>query len=79
MVAAAGKGLLEEAIHMTARRGLVQPHDHVVVVQMLHDDMSIKIITLDELGQGIADIRPKSLMDLIAVSMPTFPRDQSIF
>lgn len=64
---AAGEGLLEEAIHMTSRWGLVRPHDHVVVIQMLHDDMSIKIVSVDEFGSGIADIRPQSLMDLIAV------------
>ena len=56
---------------MTAAWGLVAPHDHVVVTQMLHDDLMLKIVSVDEFGRGIADIRPKSLMDMIQVCFDT--------
>jgi len=62
---AAGESLLEEAVAMAARAGLVHARDHVVVVQMLADAFVVKIVSVDEHGYGIQAIRPKSLVDLM--------------
>ncbi|KXZ44880.1 hypothetical protein GPECTOR_61g833 [Gonium pectorale] len=48
-----GDQLLQEAVVMAGRVGLVRPHDHVVCVQRIHDDFCVKIISVDELGAGI--------------------------
>ncbi|KAG2492389.1 hypothetical protein HYH03_009335 [Edaphochlamys debaryana] len=48
-----GDQLLQEAVVMASRVGLVKPHDHVVCVQRIHDDFCVKIISVDELGAGI--------------------------
>jgi hypothetical protein len=63
--ATAGESLLEEAVAMAARAGLVHARDHVVVVQMLADAFVVKIVSVDERGYGIQAIRPKSLVDLM--------------
>ncbi|EFJ40338.1 cytosolic pyruvate kinase [Volvox carteri f. nagariensis] len=47
-----GDQLLQEAVVMASRVGLVKPHDHVVCVQRIHDDFCVKIISVDELGAG---------------------------
>ena len=65
VVCSAGETLLADAIHMTAKWGLVQPNDHVVVIQMLHDSLTIKIVSVDEYGRGIASVQPQSLKDMI--------------
>lgn len=36
-----GETLLEEAIQMTAKWGLVKAHDHIVCVQQIHDSFVI--------------------------------------
>ena len=38
-----GETLLAEAVTMCVRNGMVQPHDHVVVVQKVHDAFMIKV------------------------------------
>jgi len=43
----------------------VRPQDHVVVIQMLHDSLTIKIVSVDEYGRGIASVQPQSLKDMI--------------
>ena len=43
----------------------MRPNDHVVVIQMLHDSLTIKIVSVDEYGRGIASIQPQSLKDMI--------------
>ena len=58
---------------MTAQWGLVRPNDHVVVIQMLHDSLTIKIVSVDEFGRGIASVQPQSLKDMIEVR-PQHPR-----
>ena len=70
----AGETLLADAIHMTAKWGLVRPNDNVVVIQMLHDSLTIKIVSVDEYGRGIASIQPQSLKDMIEVRLQ-LPKD----
>ena len=43
----------------------MRPQDHVVVIQMLHDSLTIKIVSVDEYGRGIASVQPQSLKDMI--------------
>jgi hypothetical protein len=52
---------------MTSRWGLVKPGDHIVCVQRIHVDFVVKIVSVDEYGSGIKNIRPKSLMDMVKV------------
>lgn len=52
---------------MTTRWGLVKPGDHIVCIQQIHDSFVIKIVSVDDAGAGIKDIRPESLVDLIKV------------
>lgn len=47
-----GDALLEEAVAVAGRMGLVKPHDHVVCVQRIHDDFCVKIVAVDEMGGG---------------------------
>ena len=44
---------------------LVGPGDHVVVVHMMRSAYAIKIVTLDDSGASIANIRPRSLLELM--------------
>ena len=67
---AAGESLLEEAVAMAARSGLVRANDHIVVVQMLASAFVVKIVSVDEAGYGIQAIRPKSLVDLMMARPP---------
>ncbi|KAK9828408.1 hypothetical protein WJX81_005360 [Elliptochloris bilobata] len=60
-----GESLLEEAVAMASRAGLVHAKDHIVVVQMLAGAFVVKIVSVDEGGYGIQAIRPKSLVDLM--------------
>mmetsp|Transcript_6339 Transcript_6339/g.18214 ORF Transcript_6339/g.18214 Transcript_6339/m.18214 type:complete len:686 (+) Transcript_6339:188-2245(+) len=60
-----GETLLEEAVTMTTRWGLVKPNDHIVCIQQIHDSFVIKIVSVDDAGAGIKDIRPESLVNLI--------------
>lgn len=41
----AGETLLNEAVQMSLRVGLVQPNDHIVVVQMISDALVVKVCT----------------------------------
>ncbi|KAK9824152.1 hypothetical protein WJX72_008125 [[Myrmecia] bisecta] len=60
-----GETLLEEAVLMSSRSGLVQPKDHIVVVQRVGESFVVKIVSVNDSGSGIAVIRPKSLVDLM--------------
>ncbi|CAL8472137.1 g11679 [Coccomyxa elongata] len=60
-----GETLLNEAVQMSLRVGLVQPNDHIVVVQMISDALVVKILSVDEVGGGIKAIRPQSIMDMM--------------
>ncbi|GIL72321.1 hypothetical protein Vretifemale_2686, partial [Volvox reticuliferus] len=53
-----GDEVLEEAIAMASRLGLVGPGHHVVVVERVHDAFCLKIVAVDELGLGIQRDRP---------------------
>ncbi len=48
-----GEGLLEDAVKHAASLGLVKPLDHVVVVQRVHDDFCVKIVSVARSGRGI--------------------------
>lgn len=67
-----GETLLEEAVTMTTRWGLVKPNDHIVCIQQIHDSFVIKIVSVDDAGAGIKDIRPESLVNLIQVCLMCF-------
>lgn len=46
-------GMLGEAILIAAKRGLVEPNDHVVCLLAVKDNLVVKIISVDGLGQGM--------------------------
>ncbi|PNW77193.1 hypothetical protein CHLRE_10g426292v5 [Chlamydomonas reinhardtii] len=48
-----GDEVLEEAIALSSRLGLVGPGHFVVVVERVHDAFCLKIVAVDELGLGI--------------------------
>lgn len=61
-----GEGLIEEAVSLAASSGLLKAHDRVAVLSRRGTDYLIKIVSMDELGQGIKLIRPpKSLLDIL--------------
>eukprot|EP00890_Picochlorum_soloecismus_P002397 jgi/Picsp_1/3158/NSC_05998-R1_pyruvate kinase len=61
-----GEGLIEEAVQMATTDGIIKPNDHAVIIsRSLTEEYMIKVITVDETGKGIKEIRPKSLMDMI--------------
>ena len=41
-------------VKMALDKGLCKPHDHIVVVQRIHGDFCVKVISVDSLGSGIA-------------------------
>lgn len=49
--------MLSEAILIAARRGLVEPHDHVVCLLNVKDSLIVKIISIDKLGKGMVSSR----------------------
>ena len=62
----AGEGLIEEAVIMAARNGVVRPTDHVVVLsRTMGNEFLLKVVSVDEEGTGIKSIRPKSLLDML--------------
>lgn len=60
-----GETLLEEVVVMASRVGLVKPQDHIVCVQRMGESFVIKIVSVNESGDGVEIIRPKSLINLI--------------
>ena len=65
----AGETLLEEAVLMSAKVGLVRANDHIVCVQRIHESYVVKIVSVNDKGTGIQDIRPKSLIDMMKVRL----------
>lgn len=66
----AGEGLIEEAVLMAARNEVVKPNDHVVVVsRSSNDEFLIKVVSVDERGAGIKQIRPKSLLNMLKAAV----------
>lgn len=53
---------------MCTRKGLVNAGERIVVVQKVHEDLTLKIVSVDELGHGIKKIRHQSLQDLVAAA-----------
>lgn len=70
-ISLAGETLLEEVVVMAANVGLVKPQDHIVCVQRVGESFVIKIVSVNDSGDGVEIIRPKSLINLIRVSTPT--------
>ena len=62
---------------MSANVGLVKPRDHIVCVQRMGESFVIKIVSVNETGDGVEIIRPKSLEDLMRVSTQLPQQDQS--
>ena len=69
-VVVAGETLLEEVVLMSAKVGLVRPHDHIVCVQRMGESFVIKIVSVNAEGDGVEIIRPKSLLNLMQVRPP---------
>jgi pyruvate kinase len=44
---------MQDAVVAAVRMGLVGPLDYVVVVQRVHEDFCVKIVTVNESGKGI--------------------------
>jgi pyruvate kinase len=38
---------------MASKMGIVKPNNHVVVVQRIHEDFCVKIVSVDAMGAGI--------------------------
>ncbi len=53
---------------MCTRKGLVNAGERIVVVQKVHEDLTLKIVSVDELGHGIKKIRHQSLQDLVVAA-----------
>lgn len=60
-----GETLLEEVVLMSAKVGLVKPRDHIVCVQRMGESFVIKIVSVNDEGDGVEIIRPKSLENLV--------------
>ena len=54
---------------MSSKVGLVKPHDHIVCVQRMGESFVIKIVSVNEAGDGVEIIRPKSLLNLMRVGI----------
>ncbi|KFM25913.1 Pyruvate kinase, cytosolic isozyme [Auxenochlorella protothecoides] len=62
----AGESLLEEAVVLAVRQGMLAPEDHVVTVSRTGvGEYMIKIVSVNEFGSGIKHIRPKSLLTIL--------------
>eukprot|EP00878_Enallax_costatus_P018273 GHUV01019230.1.p1 GENE.GHUV01019230.1~~GHUV01019230.1.p1 ORF type:complete len:547 (+),score=119.51 GHUV01019230.1:802-2442(+) len=48
-----GDTVLSEAISAASRMGIVNPNNHVVAVQRIHEDFCVKIVSVDAMGAGI--------------------------
>ncbi|WIA20807.1 hypothetical protein OEZ85_005164 [Tetradesmus obliquus] len=48
-----GDAVLEAAVVAAARAGLVAPRHHVVVLQQIHDDFCVKVMSLDSSGSRV--------------------------
>uniref|UniRef100_A0A383WJV2 Pyruvate kinase n=2 Tax=Tetradesmus obliquus TaxID=3088 RepID=A0A383WJV2_TETOB len=48
-----GDAVLEAAVVAAARAGLVAPRHHVVVLQQVHDDFCVKVMSLDSSGSRV--------------------------
>lgn len=42
--------MMQEAVSAAAKRGLVQPNDHVVCVMSIKDSLVVKVVTMDSIG-----------------------------
>lgn len=62
--------MLEEVVLMSAKVGLVKPRDHIVCVQRMGESFVIKIVSVNDEGDGVEIIRPKSLENLVRVRIP---------
>lgn len=45
-------GMLSEAILIAAKRGLIEPHDHVVCLLAVKESLVVKILSIDGLASG---------------------------
>lgn len=61
--------MLEEVVLMSAKVGLVKPRDHIVCVQRMGESFVIKIVSVNDEGDGVEIIRPKSLENLVRVGL----------
>ncbi|KAK9811564.1 hypothetical protein WJX72_005997 [[Myrmecia] bisecta] len=62
--------LLSDAVASAAQRGLVQAHDHIVCVMSMKDDLILKIVSMDSLGEGMKTTKTGSSQDLAALGTP---------
>lgn len=61
-----GESLIEEALVLAVNQGVVQPDDHVVTISRAGAaEFMLKIVSVNETGTGIKQIRPKSLLNIL--------------
>ncbi len=48
--------MLSEAVRAAAARGLVEPHDHIVCLMSVREDVVLKIVSVDSLGIGLKPV-----------------------
>lgn len=71
-----GESLIEEAVALALRSGLIKANDHIVVVsRSANDEYLVKVVSVDEKGAGIKAIRPKSLLDMLKAAGQHIPPD----
>lgn len=71
-----GESLIEEAVNLALANELVKANDHIVVVsRSAAEEFLIKVVTVDSRGQGIAKIRPKSLLEMLKAAGQHIPGD----
>jgi hypothetical protein len=74
----AGEGLIEEAVVMAVKNGIVKANDHIVVLsRTMSNEFMLKVVTVDGQGGGILNIRPKSLMDLLKATGQHVPDEDT--
>ena len=59
---------------MSSKVGLVKPKDHIVCVQRMGESYVIKTMSVNDDGDGVEIIRPKSLENLMTVRLLIDPQ-----
>jgi len=63
---------------MAVRNGVVTANDHVVIISRSQtEEFLIKVVTVDDTGSGIKNIRPKSLLDMLKAAGQALPEEDA--
>lgn len=63
------EGMLADAVDIAVKRGLVQAKQHIVCVMSVRNDLVLKVVSVDDFGQGISQSIATSgerLLDYVA-------------